>query len=70
MTTTPNKKDRRKLKALLAMSEKMQDYYNTLHPDTRQHLNADYSDGHTIGHLHSFHRNTNDALNQIEHGTN
>jgi hypothetical protein len=69
MSTKPNKKDRRKLKALLAMHDKMYDYYQTLQPETLQHLEQDYT-GETVMGLFQFQRNITDALKLIEHGTN
>lgn len=66
-TIKPSKKDRRKLKALLTMQDKMYDYYQTLQPETQQHLEQDYH-GETLQKLFEFQRNITDTIKIIENG--
>ena len=66
MSTIPNKKDRRKLKALLAMADKIGDYFITMQSETILHLENDYSTGQTLHLITQFKRNVNDALKCTE----
>ena len=66
-TIKPSKKDRRKLKALLTMQDKMYDYYQTLQPETQQYLEQGYT-GETLQKLFEFQRNITDTIKIIENG--
>lgn len=67
MAIKPSKKDRRKLKALLTMHDKMYDYYQTLQPETQLFLEAIFKYGTSL-HLREFERNVSDTIKVIENG--
>ena len=69
MSTKPNRKDRRKLKALSAMADKMLDYYQTLERDTKHHLLAGFTNETELQIL-QFKQNLKGTIWEVENGTN
>jgi hypothetical protein len=68
-TIKPNTKDRRKLKSLLAMANKMSDYYQTLNRETKHHLCTDFTN-ETELQIRQFRQNIKDTIWEVENGTN
>jgi hypothetical protein len=69
ITIKPNTKDRRKLKALLAMADKMLNYYQTLNRETKHHLCNDFTN-ETELQIRQFRQNIKDTIWEVENGTN
>lgn len=62
---TPARADRRKLKALQTMCERMDDYYSTLDRATKHFLCTEFT-GETELHLRQFNQNIKDTIEEVE----